>query len=220
MTATTPQPSATELWEIINREITGIQLLWEAVDGLYFQPQGKGLATLGQDAPLFFRLMQTAFIESLLMRVSRLMDPANSGRREGERPNLSLKRLVEKDSRICLDEKAIRAIWDGSGLKTVRDKYLSHNDLNRALKEAHTLNIPLETADIEAMQALASGLRELRRSVNHKLTGTAYLDERLDVQVQHELRVLSKSLLGGEQFFTLLPDHEFLQRAWQEAGHE
>jgi hypothetical protein len=220
MTTTTPQPSATELWDIIKREITGIQLLWEAVNGLYFQPQGKGLATLGQDASLFFRLMQTAFMESLLMRVSRLMDPANSGKREGDRPNLSLKRLVAKDSRIDLDEKAIRDIWDGSSLKTVRDKFLSHNDLNRALTAEHTLNIPLETVDIEALQALASGLRELRQNVNHKLTGTAYLDKSLDVQVQHELGVLSKSLLGGEQFFKLLPDHEILQRTWQETQHE
>ena len=220
MTTTTPQPTATELWIIIKREITGIQLLWEAVDGLYFRPQGKGLATLGQDAPLFFRLMQTAFMESLLMRVSRLMDPANSSRREGDRPNLSLKRLVEKDSRVGLDEEAIRDIWDGSSLKNVRDKFVGHNDLNRALTEEHKLNIPLETVDIDALQALASGLRELRRSVNYKLTGAAYLDESLDVQVQHELGVLSKSLLGGDLFFKLLPDHAFLQHSWVEAGYD
>lgn len=219
MTTTTPQPSAAELWGIIKGEITGIQLLWEAVNGMYFQPQGKGLATLEQDIPLLFRLMQTGLMESLLMRVSRLMDPANSGKREGDRQNLSLNRLVAQDSRFRADEQAVRDIWDGSRLKTVRDKFLSHNDLNRALTEEHTLNIPLETVDIEALQALASGLRELRRSVNHKLTGTTYLDKRLDVQVRHELGVLSKSLLGGEQFFQLLPGHEILQRAWMEAGH-
>ena len=220
MTSISKSPTAVQLWNFIKIEITGIQLLWEAVNCLYFQPRGKGLATLWQDAPLFFGLTQTVFMESLLMRVSRLMDPAYSGRRKDERPNLSLKRLVEKDSRIVLDEKAIRDIWDGSSLKTVRDKYLSHNDLNRALTVERTLNIPLETVDIEALQALTSGLRELRRSVNHKLTGAAYLDESLDVRVQYELGVLSKLLLGGEQFFKLLPDHEILQRAWQETGHE
>lgn len=211
--------SPTELWNVVKKEISGIQLLWETVDGLYFQPRSSGLAMLEQDVPTLFRLTQTVLMESLLMRVSRLMDPANSGRREGDRPNLSLKRLVGMDPTISCDEKAIRRIWDGSGLKAVRDKYLSHNDLDRALTEEHTLNIPLATADVEALQALVSGLRELRKGVNHKLARAAYLDEHLDVQVRHELGVLSRSLHGGELFFAMLPEHEILQRAWQEAGN-
>ena len=207
------------LWSIVKKEITGIQLLWEAVNGLYFQPHGHGLATMTQDVPVLSGLTQTALVESLLMRVSRLMDPANSGSREGDRPNLSLKRLVGMDSTIACDELAIRATWNGSGLKIVRNKYLSHNDLDRASSEEHTLNIPLAAADVEALQALVRGLRELRIVVNHKLTGAAYLDEHLDVQVRHELGVLSKSLLGGELFFAMLPEHEILQHAWQEAGN-
>ena len=73
-----------ELWNIVKKEITGIQLLWETVNGLYFQPRGKGLATLGQEVPTLFRLTQTVLMESLQMRVSRLMDPANSGSGSGK----------------------------------------------------------------------------------------------------------------------------------------
>lgn len=214
-----PAPTTQELWTLINKEATGILLVWELVDGLYFKPGRKGLAALSQDSPLFLRLVQTVLMESLLMRVSRLMDPANSGRREGDRPNLSLRRLSESDSRLSEPEKAVLKIWNTSGMKTVRDKYLSHNDLVRSLSEPHTLNIPLEAADIEALRALAKGLRELRRIDHHQLTGTAYLDESLDVQVQRDLCVLDHSLLGGDLFFDLLPDCEILQRAWQEAEH-
>lgn len=220
MTTPTPQPTATELlWNIIKKEITGIQLLWEAVDGLYFRPQGRGLATLEPNVPLLFRIMQTAIMESLLMRISRLMDTGVSGKGRGKKTNLSLKRLVGLCVSLAPDEEITRELWDSSTLQNLRDKYLSHNDLARSLTVDHTLNIPLESADIEALRALAGGLRELRRSVNHKLTATAYLDGSLDIQVQHELGVLSKSLLGGAAFFKLLPDHETLQRAWMEAGH-
>lgn len=213
--ATTPttSPTAAELWSVIKKEITGIQLLWETVNGLYFQPQGKGWRAMQVDAPLLIHLAQTALMESLLMRVSRLMDPATSGRGQGQMTNLSLKRLVEVDSNIGADEGAIRAIWDSSGLKAVRDKYLSHNDLSRSMVTDHTLNIPLESADIEALRQLAEGLRTLRRNVNPKLSRGAYVDQGLDAKVRQEIEVLGKTLLGGQRFFELLPEHPVLQQA-------
>lgn len=209
---TTP-PTAPEIWAVIKKEITGIQLLWETVNGMYFQPAGKNRQALQTDAPLLIHLTQTALMESLLMRVSRLMDPATTGRGPGQMTNLSLKRLVEVDSSIAADEGAIRVIWDGSGLKAVRDKYLSHNDLIRSMAVDHTLNIPLEPADIEALRKLAEGLRTLRRNVNPKLSAGAYVDQALDTQVKQEIEVLEKTLLGGKRFYELLPDHPVLQQA-------
>lgn len=209
VTTNTTLPTAAELWVVIKKEITGIQLLWETVNGLYFQPQGKEWQALTADAPLLVHLMQTALMESLLMRVSRMMDPAATGKLT----NLSLKQLVSADASIDDDGKTLRAIWEGSGLKTVRDKYLSHNDLGRSLTADHTLNIPLESADIEALRQLAEGLRTLRRNVNPKLGGGAYVDEGLDAQSRRDVDVLAKSLLGGRLFFDLLPEHEALQLA-------
>lgn len=209
--ATTPTtaPTAAELWAVIKKEITGIQLLWETVNSLYFRPQGEGWRALQADAPLLIHLTQTALMESLLMRVSRLMDPAATGKMS----NLSLKQLVTADASIDPDEVAIRAIWDGSGLKTVRDKYLSHNDLNRLMATDHTLNIPLESADIEALRQLAEGLRTLRRNVNPKLGDGAYVDQGLDAQSRRDVDVLGRLLLGGRLFFDLLPEHSALQQA-------
>lgn len=213
-TTNTTQPTAADLWVVLKKEITGIQLLWETVNSLYFQPQGKEWQALTADAPLLVHLTQTALMESLLMRVSRMMDPAATGRLA----NLSLKQLVAADASIGTDEQALRAIWDGSGLVDVRNKYLSHNDLHRSLSADHTLNIPLVSADIEALRKLAEGLRVLRRSVHPKIaTGNAYIDEGLNVQIKHEVDVLGKSLRGGKLFFCLLPEHPELQHAWTSA---
>jgi hypothetical protein len=212
-TAPTASPTSAELWTVIKKEITGIHLLWETVNGLYFQPQGKEWKALQADAPLLIHLTQTALMESLLMRVSRLLDPAATGKMT----NLSLKQLVVADADLGADEAAIRAIWDDSGLVDVRNKYLSHNDLNRSITVDHILNIPLESEDIEALRQLAEGLRTLRRNVNPKLGGGAYVDQGLDVQSRHGVEVLGKSLLGGRLFFDLLPDHPALQQALESA---
>lgn len=207
------------LWDLLKKEVIGIELLWETVERLYFGASSQGIATLAEDVPLLYRLTQTAMMESLLMRMSRLMDPAASGR-GGEKTNLSLKRLAEACSDTADDIQVVRNIWDASNLKHVRDKYLSHNDLARSLSESHTLNIPLDETDVAAMRELAFGLRELRQKVHGSLNpGVAYLHESVELHVQHETETLNRTLLGSELFFKLLPEHEVLQRAWQGAGH-
>ena len=79
-------------------------------------------------------------MESLLMRVSRLMEHDAIGKYA----NLSLSQLVKSNTSLDGDEQAVLTVWNSSQLKWVRDKYLSHNDLDRSLTTAHTLNIPLE----------------------------------------------------------------------------
>ena len=197
MTSCTPKPIAKELWDVINGEITGIQLLWEAVDCLYFKSPDKGFATLETDTPLLFGLTQTAMMESLLMRIARLMDPAISGKGQGSRPNLSLSQLVSLCPALAPQERSVRKLWDDSSLKRIRDKYLSHNDLAEIQKAGHKLSIPLQTEDIEALRALASDLRALRRSAPHQLNNGAYLDESLDLQIQREIGTLGNLLQGG-----------------------
>lgn len=207
------------LWDLLKKEVIGIELLWETVERLYLAANSQGIATLTEDVPLLYRLTQTAMMESLLIRMSRLMDPAASGR-GGEKTNLSLNRLAEACSDTADDIQVVRDIWDDSNLKHVRDKYLSHNDLARSLSESHTLNIPLNESDVAAMRKLVSGLREFRRKVHGSLNpGVAYLDASVERHVQRETETLNRTLLGSKLFFKLLPEHETLQRAWQGAGH-
>lgn len=212
--------TAGELWIVLKKEITGIQALWETVEGMYLNPQGYALSALKEDTPLVSRLIQTALMESILVRMSRLMDPANSGRKEGDRPNLSLQRLVALEPGITDSEIVVRSLWNGSNLKIVRDKYLSHNDLTRSMDKPDSLNIPLEIADIEALRTIVAALRTFRRNVHLKLSsGTPYLDESLSLEIKRDVDVLNRSMLGGRLLFQLLPNHQVLQQAWQEAGH-
>lgn len=217
MTTPMQQSDAMPLWDILKKEITGIQLLWETVESLYFEADAHGIVTLAEDVPLLYRLVQTTLMESLLLRVSRLMDPAASGR-DGTKSNLSLKRLADACSETALDAQAVRRIWDASNLRRVRDKYLSHNDLTRSLTESHTLNIPLPEADFASMRELAFALREFLRSTQGKLNlGIAYLDEAVNLHVQRETAVINRMLKGSALFFKLLPEHEALQSAWLDA---
>lgn len=204
------------LWPRIKQEITGIQLLLETVEQMYLRsPRQRGIEQLAVDTPLLYGWMQTAMMESLLMRMSRLMDPASTGKRH----NLSLARLVgcinELDADIC----ELRQQWDASGLKIIRDKYLSHNDLVRFMDEPHTLNIPLSGADILSIKSLADGLRAFRRAANLKISGVDYVDGQLDLKVQREVDLLSRSLLVGEAFYELLPGHDCLQEALTQIEH-
>lgn len=220
MTTVQADCTAEDLWAVLKKEITGIQSLWETVERLFSKPSQKGLDRMADDIPLVFCMIQTALMEAILMRISRLMDPANSGRKEGDKPNLSLKRLVALAPEISGEERRIRRLWDDSNLKILRDKYLSHNDLTRSLGELHTLNIPLEPADIEVMRALARGVCDFRESVHRKLTdGVAYLGEPASTQIQRDIDILNRSLVAGQLFFQLLPHHEALGRAWHEESH-
>ena len=218
MTTDQIHATAATLWTILKKEITGIQVLWETVERVYLVPDRQALSALDEDAPLVYRLLQTALMESMLIRLARMMDPARSGKGEGEKHNLSLKGLVVLEPGVADDEMDVRAIWNGSNLRTVRDKYLSHNDLMRLVSSQHTLSIPLEPADVEAMRALVASLRKFRREVHEKLNdGVVYLDEIAGVEVQHDVDALNRSLLAAQLFFDLLPHHAILQQAWQEA---
>lgn len=208
------------LWPRIKQEITGIQLLLEAVEQLYFRSLlQRGMEQLAADTPLLYGLMQTAMMESLLMRMARLMDPAVTGRGKGAIPNLSLARLGDGTPKLDADVCELRQQWVASGLKIIRDKYLSHNDLARAGTEPHSLNIPLSAADVSVMKSLADGLRAFRRAANLKIGGADYVDGLLDLNVQREIDLLSRSLLAGEAFYEFLPEHACLQEALAQIEH-
>ena len=143
------------------------------------------------------------------MRLSRLMDPAQTGKFE----NLSLKQLVHADANLTSAESLLRTIWDESNLKTVRDKYLSHNDLHRLSGGEHTLNMLIQRADYEAIRNLLDGLRTFRCTVHRRLNKPAYVDSLVGLQVRRDLDRLDAGLRAGSCFFKLLPDHAYLQKA-------
>lgn len=210
------EPAIEKVWSLVKKEIAGIQVIWEAANDLFFQPQGEGWRSFRLDTPLLFGLTQTVYIESLVMRVARLMDSSSRGKQQ----NLSLARMSLLAPELATDEATVCGIWDGSGLIQIRNKYLSHNDLTRQLAVDHTVNIPLAPSEIGALRELVEALLAFQQAANLKLQGARYLHEGLSIRVQAEVQVLSKRLLGGEQFFKLLPEHECLQLALAEVERD
>ena len=208
-------PSASDIWAVISKEITGIQLLWEAVNGMYFKADSRpGIEALADDVPTLYRLMQTAMMESLLMRIARLMDPPGSGRGEGRKPNLSLALLVEQQESLTDVFQGLNTQWSTSALKSVRNQYLSHNDLERSQSEEHTLNIPLTGDDVVTVENMVTALREFRIAANREILKSTYPDAGWSLQIARECDTLSNTLRAGNVLFNLLPDHAFLQKAW------
>jgi hypothetical protein len=163
------EPAIEEVWSLVKKEIAGIQVIWEAANDLFFQPQGEGWRSFGLDTPLLFGLTQTVYIESLVMRIARLMDPSSSGR-SGERQNLSLARMFSLAPELATGEGTIRSLWDGSGLSQIRNKYLSHNDLTRQLAVDNTVNIPLAAGEIGALKELVEALLAFQQAANLQAT--------------------------------------------------
>jgi hypothetical protein len=152
-------------------------------------------------------------VEALLIRVARLLDPAESGRGTEKRSNLSLKRLKELAPQIESHVSTVQGMWDGSALKHLRNRYLSHNDLESLQTSEHTFNLPLQAADIDLLGNLVKAVMKLCRTVNPVLTDADYSARSLSTTMEANLRVLNNTLQGGELFFELLPKHEFLKEA-------
>ena len=208
------EPTADELWDTVCKEINGIQLLWVALEGMYFNVVSHpGIEALERDTPTLYRLMQTAMMESLLMRIARLMDPVSSGRGKDAKPNLSLARLVVVKANLASGLDPVKKRWDESMLGAVRRKYLSHNDLHRAQSEAHTLTIPLSLAEVSAVGVMVAALREFRAAANPVIRQAAYVEFGLDLQMSRECEILNRTLQAGHEFFNNLSEQGCLRNA-------
>lgn len=207
------ETEAANLWELIKKEITGIQLLWETMSGLYLDDGSDQWRVIDESAPVFFRLTLSAYMESLLTRISRLMDPARDGK---DRENLTLARIATLVPACAPSVTKLRGSWSDSSLVPLRNKYLSHNDLTRIQSEPHALNMLLSGEDIARIRDLVSGLVDLRAAINMQLGLGPSLDAAIRKRAEFERRVLCRTLAGSRLFFELLPESDVLQHAWHE----
>lgn len=183
------------LWPRIKQELAGIQLMWGSLDGLFFSANDKpGLSWLHAEVALLSGLMQTSMMESLLMRIARLMDPAASGKGHRGGENLSLRALAKAHPSLIDQVKTLTSIWDDSNLKRLRDKYLSHNDLQRSHFEQPTINMPMTAADVAGLSGLVDSLLEFRKAANHVTVGAAYLDGALTLHLDRQVDTLDRML--------------------------
>lgn len=167
-----PQNSC-EMLDRIGNELKLLWVLLDAYQELYLVEQDKRASLLADTAPGFFAVVQVALIESMLMRIFRLLDAGNIG----GNANCSfdaLRKLIAKQApaqrkdakvfrlRLCL--RQLRKDWRKnshqtdavySGLKKIRNKDLGHNDYTRhSEREKGQLWMSLSADEFEIARSL------------------------------------------------------------------
>jgi AbiU2 len=167
--------------EMLERVGNELMLLWTLLDTyqeLFLVEQDKRAGLLAQTAPGFFAVVQLSLIESILMRIFRLMDEANMGQSAncsfetlrrllakqplGQRKNRNVFRL-----RLCL--RQLRKDWrvaagSYAGLKKIRNKDLAHNDYTQHSRRSKgQLWMALTLEEFERARSLGARLWALYR---------------------------------------------------------
>lgn len=123
------------LYEDQWQEVAGLHIKWATYLDLF--DQRKNIDLFSATAPGFFRVVEEALRMDMIMSVGRLLDPPQSV----GRANLSLSRLVTELNPHCdegflallrAEVEAVRTHCNQ--FKEWRNRRISHNDLNTALK--------------------------------------------------------------------------------------
>jgi len=196
--------------EMLDRIGNELKLLWVLLDAyqeLYLVEQDKRAKLLDDTAPGFFAVVQVALIESIFMRISRLMD---AGEIDGS-ANCSfdtLRKLIAKQVpaqrkeakvfRLRLRLRQLRKDWrisggPYSGLKKIRNKDLGHNDYTHHARRAPgQLWMSLSEEDFENARLLGARLWALYRQAKVAICQVdvieprpARLDDRPSMVLKH-----------------------------------
>ena len=221
--------------EMLVRIGNELKLLWVLLDAyqeLFLIEQDKRANLLAETAPGFFAVVQVALIESILMRIFRLMDAGDIG---GE-VNCSfdtLRKLIAKQApaqrrdakvfrlRLCL--RLLRKDWRKpgglySGLKKIRNKDLAHNDYTHHVRRGDgQLWMSLSADEFEVARSLGARLWALYRQAKLAICDVDVLEpkpSRLDDRPAMMLRHLCSSLfldqlLGDESYQHVGAKHTF-----------
>lgn len=212
-----------DMLERIGNELKLLWTLLNAYQELFLVEQDKRAGLLAQTAPGFFAVVQVALIESILMRIFRLMDAGDIG----GNANCSfdtLRKLIAKQApiqrkdakefrlRLCL--RQLRKDWRMAGgpyvgLKKIRNKDLAHNDYTQHTRRAAgQLWMSLSPAEFEAARSLGARLWALYRQAKLAICNVDVIEpvpERLADRPSMVLKHLCSSLfveqLSGEECY-------------------
>ena len=122
----------------------------------------KRMELLLETAPGFFGLVQSSLLESVFIRLARLMDPADSSRDE-TKPNLSFKKLFLGSNypHAAIKFESVNKMWktgDLKSLQTYRNKIIAHNDLKLAREITPQVTAKLRSQDVTKLRQLFTEL--------------------------------------------------------------
>ncbi|HEN8733370.1 MULTISPECIES: hypothetical protein [Pseudomonas] len=167
-----------EMLERIGNELKLLWLQLETYQELFLIEAAKRESLLRETAPGFFAVTQVSLIESIFMRIFRLMDEAKMRSAVncsfdallhslGRMPRMQ--RRGAKIFRLRLSLRALRKDWrwpgsQYSGLKKIRNKVLAHNDFTHHKRRGEaSLWLRLSDQEFAVAQQLGSRMWGLYR---------------------------------------------------------
>ncbi|MGU3345806.1 AbiU2 domain-containing protein [Pseudomonas monsensis] len=153
-------PLGTAFWHL-NQQILELHLVWEQ----YTQLFGEGEETvnlLNRTAGLFFKVVQDELWDSVLLGVSKLTDPAQTGKNK----NLSIRSLPDLIADSVLRGRVLdlcdEALKKAEHARDHRNKRIAHQDQRYFYnREAHSLGGVSRTLVREMLQAITAVMNEI-----------------------------------------------------------
>ncbi len=154
-----------EIYQPLFQRVSWLHTQWNEWVQLYAQSQ-QTVGLLNQTAPAFFWMVQTAMLERILLTITKLTDPAETGRKE----NLSLARLVQtvdanshSQARKELNQ-AIKFVQDQSSLaRDARNRIIAHDDLPTAQQKAQPVSALIGTT--QYIDSILANIRLIMNTV-------------------------------------------------------
>ena len=166
---------------------------------LYDHPDPKRMELLQETPPGFFSLVQSALLDAILIRLTRLMDaPGSSG--NASKLNLSFKRLFLGNNYPNAAKKfeLVKNDWEGNkSLLTYRNKIFAHNDLEIARGTTPQVSTKLQAQDVTNLRQLFTKLWAVLVTAYFEKEKTAILEpnfESLDMLPAKILKELKWSV--------------------------
>ena len=219
----TKPKNPSDMLERIGNELKLLWVLLDAYQEFFLVEQDKRAKLLADTAPGFFAVVQVTLIESLFMRIFRLMDAGDIG----GSANCSfdtLSKLISKQApvqrkdakvfrlRLCL--RQLRKDWrvaggPYAGLKKIRNKDLAHNDYTHQVRrDAGALWMSLNAEEFENARLLGARLWALYRQAKLAICHVYVIEpipSRLDDRPSMVLKSLCSSLfldqLLGDEYY-------------------
>lgn len=185
-------PTLGAKYYVLHNQVTHVHMNWVMISELVKDQEQRSL--LQSVGGYFFIEAHRVFANDVILRLSRLTDPAQQGRQE----NLSLYALLDDISDPCSKSKIKNLIEKAKDkiapLKKHRDKRIAHFDLNVALNN-QTFSLPSinnQSVD-EALLAVSKVLGQLR----DEYEGTSTANEWVPVQTVPDIKGLLYYLEKG-----------------------
>jgi len=168
--------------DLLIKEMTAAWAYLHGYAELFEHPDQRRVQLLEETAPGFFSLVEAAFVECMLIRLVRLMDPPESRNKKDQNlsfgslfcpcgGNPDLTEAKAQFGKICRDWKGPSSKY--RTLKNYRDKVHSHNDLSTIKGAPPWVTSKLTTEEIQLLKELFCRLWEVLRTANNLFKGIA-----------------------------------------------